>query len=132
MRLSYTNIRIVAFLFFTLIAYILCAANFGWDTTIFTFIKQLPYGDKLTHFVLIGGFAFFMNLILKNRTTAVLRWSFLLGSTIVFAFVTLEEFSQIYIPRRTFDLVDLACNYASIFLIGGLAKRVDLVYTSSG
>ncbi|MEM9887631.1 MAG: VanZ family protein [Bacteroidota bacterium] len=126
MKLSYNTIRIVAFLFFTLIAYILFSANFGWKNAFFIFINDLPYGDKVTHFLLIGGFAFFMNLVLKNRTTAIMKWSFLLGSVIVFTFVTFEEFSQIYIPRRTFDLGDLVCNYAGIFLIGSLAKRIEV------
>jgi hypothetical protein len=33
--------------------------------------------------------------------------------------------SRYFLPRRSFDLMDLACNYAGIFGFGMLATRIE-------
>jgi hypothetical protein len=50
--------------------------------------------------------------------------SFLLGSMIVAVLCTIEEFTQIRIPWRTFDYGDLAADYAGILFFGWLARRL--------
>ncbi|MEM6700379.1 MAG: VanZ family protein [Bacteroidota bacterium] len=118
-----TRVQLLAFMFFGLIFTIFIAATMGWTSAL---LAKVPYGDKLMHFFLIGGFAFFMNLLLRNRKILVGKWVILLGSTLVFALMTVEEFSQMFVTTRTFDLVDLACNYAGIFFIGRLSKKVEV------
>lgn len=117
------KIRLLAFAFFALILTVFIAATMGWTSAL---LAKVPYGDKLMHFFLIGGFAFFMNLLLRNRKISVGKWAILLGSTLVFALMTVEEFSQLFVSTRTFELVDLACNYAGIFVIGRLSKKVEV------
>lgn len=118
-----TKIQILAFIFFALILSIFIAATMGWTSAL---LAKVPYGDKFMHFFLIGGFAFFMNLLLRNRKVSIGKWAILLGSTLVFALMTVEEFSQMFVSTRTFDLMDLACNYVGIFIIGGLSSKVKI------
>ncbi|MBS1794357.1 MAG: VanZ family protein [Acidobacteria bacterium] len=87
------------------------------------FVGNIPYGDKLGHFCLMGGFAFFANLVLDARTFRLWKIdNLLLGSAIVVVLVTLEEISQIFVSGRTFDPGDLFFDYLGIFLFGELAR----------
>jgi polysaccharide biosynthesis protein VpsQ len=46
-----------------------------------------------------------------------------LGCLIIAVAMTIEEFSQIWIPNRTFDLMDLAANYLGISIAGWIRIR---------
>ena len=76
------------------------------------------------HFVLIGASAGLLNLALGLRTVRWFGRAWLLGSVIIVIFCTLEEISQHWLPARSFDLLDLAGDYAGIFCFGWLAKRI--------
>jgi VanZ family protein len=89
---------------------------------LFRFVRQTPGGDKAGHLLLMGLFAFLVNLALSCRRIKIGRLNLLLGSLIVMLLVTLEEFSQRFVRYRTFDLVDLAFDYTGIFLFGLLAS----------
>ncbi len=92
------------------------------------FIGYLPFGDKIGHFCLMGMFSFLLNLTLNAKSVGFGKFRYLLGSLIVLALVTLEEFSQIFISGRSFDLGDLAFDYLGIFLFGELARFVCQKY----
>lgn len=92
---------------------------------LFRFIRKTPYGDKLGHFVLMGLFSFIVNLALRCKKVRWWKLNLLAGSLIVALLVTLEEFSQLFIKHRTFDLKDLAFDYAGIFLFGQLAYWIS-------
>lgn len=86
----------------------------------FALITSHPGLDKAGHFLLIGGFAFFVNLALGLR-----QWrGFLLGSLLVAVACLAEEISQLWFPARTFDLLDLVADLAGILFFGWLARRV--------
>ena len=89
---------------------------------LFRFVRQTPYGDKAGHFLLMGLFSLIINLALSCRKIRIGRFSLLTGSLIVMLVVTLEEFSQIFVRYRTFDLSDLFFDYTGIFLFGLLAN----------
>jgi len=86
----------------------------GQDILFFKLIEHVPMGDKFAHITLVGTLAFLLNLILGAKTFTIRKMELLLGSCIVFGIMTVEEFSQIYIPMRNFDLVDLMANYLGI------------------
>jgi VanZ family protein len=88
---------------------------------LFRRVREMPYGDKLGHFVLMGLFSFLLNMALGCRTWRIGRIHLLRGSLIVALVVTLEEFSQLFVPYRTFDPGDLLCDYIGIFSFGMLA-----------
>jgi len=90
------------------------AANTGRELMFFQMLEYIPMGDKLAHVVLIGTLAFLLNLLLGGKTFTVRGVQILLGSCIVFGFITIEEFTQMYIPTRNFDWMDLMANYIGI------------------
>ena len=104
---------------------ILCVIVFLADQKrfqfLFKFIRETPYADKVGHFFLMGGFSFILNMAMNCATMKVWRFRLLKGSLIVALIVTLEEFSQLFIRYRTFDLIDLTCDYLGIFLFARLA-----------
>ena len=65
-----------------------------------------------------------LNLALGRRTVLFSGRGWLLGSVLIVIFCTLEEISQHWLPARSFDLLDLAGDYAGIFCFGSLAKRI--------
>ncbi|HEV2913166.1 MAG TPA: VanZ family protein [Pyrinomonadaceae bacterium] len=91
---------------------------------LFRRVREMPYGDKLGHLVLMGLFSFLLNTALECRTLRILKIELLRGSLIVALVVTLEEFSQLFIRYRSFDPVDLLFDYLGIFSFGLLAYHL--------
>ena len=118
------RIKILLVVYFFVLAFIIFVADRKGTRYLLDFVGNIPYGDKIGHFCLMGGFAFLLNLVLDARTIKFWKLAFLSGSLIVVVIVTLEEFSQIFIRGRTFDLGDLFFDYLGIFLFGELAKFI--------
>ncbi len=93
-------------------------------TNYYAFVGEIPFGDKIGHFLLMGVFSFLLNPALNAKTFQFFRFNCLLGSLMVFGLVTIEEFSQIFISGRTFDLKDLFFDYAGIYIFGELARFI--------
>ncbi len=110
--------------FFVFVGFVLFSATFQLDW-FRLFLYYVPHGDKFGHFVLVGGLAFCANVLLKLKTVQFFNHNFLLGSLLVFIFMTFEEFSQMFIATRNFDLLDLFFNYFGILTIGYLAYLTD-------
>jgi hypothetical protein len=89
---------------------------------LFSFIRAIPGGDKLGHFVLMGLFAFLANLSLRCRTIRIAGKQVLLGSLIVITIITIEELSQRLIPFRSFDLFDLMADYLGVITLSRAAR----------
>ena len=106
------------------IACVIWIMDSGRGRPIYTLVGQVPYGDKLGHFVLIGLLCLLLNLALKGKTTPVMNRLVLTGSAWLGLIVVLEEISQRFIEHRTFDLVDLAADFAGILVAGVLARRL--------
>jgi VanZ family protein len=114
----------LAALFFGLICVIVLIANAGLGGRYFGLLFQLPYGDKIGHFFLMGTFSLLVNLALGARTVRFGRFTPLLGTLIVLFIVTLEEFSQNWVDTRTFSLLDLAFDWAGIWVFGRIAAII--------
>ena len=84
-------------------------------------LYAFPNGDKVGHFLLMGGVSFCANLAWAARRVHLWGWRPLLGSLLVALAVTLEEFSQLLFATRTFDLLDLAASLGGIWLLGQAA-----------
>jgi len=100
------------FSFFLLLSYIIFLAdtsslNFGWEI-----VRVIPYGDKVMHAVLYGVMAMLLNYGLGYRTIH----KFQLGTVIVLLFAVIEEFSQVFITTRTFDIGDLLADLTGVVL----------------
>ncbi len=86
-------------------------------------VNSLPFGDKAGHFVLIGTMAHLLNFALRFKVLSVGRLGSQLGGLLVLTVITGEEFSQIWIPGRTFDLGDLVANSLGVAVAELVARR---------
>ncbi|HEX8738319.1 MAG TPA: VanZ family protein [Pyrinomonadaceae bacterium] len=116
------RIKILAALYILVLAGIVVLADIKETQYLFRPVRRLPYGDKIGHFLLMGMFSLVVNLILKARAVRVWKLSYLLGSLIVLVIVTTEEFSQIFVRGRSFDLTDLAADWSGIIIFGEMAR----------
>lgn len=96
---------IIAAAFFLFICWIIFEANMNRDLAILSWVKLIPNGDKIGHFILYGCLAFLANLAFAYRFVKyrVLQ----IGGILVLTFAIGEEFTQIWISNRTFDYVDI-------------------------
>ena len=123
-----SKIKILTAVYILIITAIIVIANVKSTQYLLKFSGGIPYFDKIGHFILMGGFSFLVNLALKAKTFSVWKFKYLLGSLIVLTVVTLEEFSQIFVSGRAFDVGDLAADYLGIFLFGELARFIYTGY----
>ncbi len=99
---------------------IIFANDLGRIRTIINWINSVPFGDKVGHTIFIGTLAYLLNYALADRLVRIGHYKILLGCIIIAVAMTAEEFSQIWIPSRTFDFLDLAANYFGITIAGWL------------
>ncbi len=116
--------KILLIVYVFVLAVIIFIASQKGTRYVLNFVGDIPYGDKLGHFLLMGGFSFLLNLVLNAKTFGFGKFRYLLGSLIVLVVVTLEEISQIFIAGRTFDWGDLVFDYLGIFVFGELARFI--------
>jgi polysaccharide biosynthesis protein VpsQ len=125
--------KLITIIFIGLFVAILIGADKGALPGFVRSLYAFPGGDKIGHFLLMGALSWLINLSLRARLAPVLSRNILLGSAIVFVFVTLEEISQLWLKSRSFSLLDLGFSYAGIFCGGRLAllalrrKRTTIV-----
>lgn len=98
---------------------VICASN-GWFSATFAWVKSYA-SDKALHFTLVGTMALLLNLSFNCAAIRPDKRWLMWGTTIMLVVATVEEFSQIFVPKRTFDLLDLSCNYLGIMVLGRLA-----------
>ncbi len=118
------RIKIITVIYVFILAGIVVLADARQTQYLFASIRSLPFGDKIGHFCLMGTFSWLVNLTLKAKIIQIWKLNYLLGSLIVLTLVTTEEFSQIFISGRTFDLIDLIFDYAGIFIFGETARFI--------
>jgi hypothetical protein len=105
-----------------LLGYIIWSATTEHPSIFFRIINQAPYGDKLSHFLLVGLLTLLVNLSFRNRRISIGSRKWLLGSVLVLIVITLEELSQSLIPSRELDAMDLLANYLGVLVFGHVAK----------
>jgi len=115
------TIRLLTIIYVGLILTLIFMVDQGKYVEFFMFIHQIPFADKIGHFILIGLLAFSINLSLQCSTITLMKRQILKGSFIVFIFITLEEGSQYFIASRQFDIGDLLANYLGILFFSWLA-----------
>lgn len=116
------KILLVVYVF--VLAVIIFIASRKGTRSLLDFVGGIPYGDKLGHFFLMGGFSLLLNLVLDAKNVDLWKFRCLLGSLIVAIVVTLEEISQIFVAGRTFDGGDLVFDYLGIFIFGEAARFI--------
>ena len=114
------HVATIAFAVF--LALLVVLANSGAGTHVLLQISRaVPGNDKTVHFALMGTMALLLNLSWGARRWRLGPVPVLKGTVLVAVVVTLEEWSQLFVRRRSFSLEDLAYDYLGILLIGQLA-----------
>ena len=109
------------FIFISSIIFIADNANYNFALR---WVGAIPYGDKLGHATLYGVMAMLLNYGLSYRKIKGVQ----LGAVLVLTFAILEEFSQIYIPSRTFDLYDILADIVGVLIFSKLKKANKYYY----
>ena len=108
--------------FAVFLSFVIRIANTGRGGRYWSFLDRIPYGDKLGHMLLMGTLCFLLNMALRCRTVPLGgEVRIFLGTLLVALFVLGEEISQIFLPSRTFDFVDLLADAIGIALASWLA-----------
>lgn len=114
-------------IFFSFILSLIVLADLDKKNLIMDIGRAVPWGDKIGHFALFGILALLLNMALRFRQIRIhSRW-FHLGSVLVFAFATVEEFSQLAFSARTFDLIDLTFDLLGIGILSSVSFRKLLI-----
>jgi hypothetical protein len=116
------NIKYLTVIYIFCLLTLIAVVDLGNYKSFFHLVYAIPYGDKVGHFILIGLLAFAVNLSFGGRKVKLFKHFEVHGLIIVLAIVTFEEFTQLLVETRTFDLGDLGCDYAGIFVFGQLAR----------
>ena len=113
----------LAFFFTLFIILIIILADLG-QLGFLKILNQIPFGDKIGHFVLYGILTLLLDLSLTralpnpNRKLIILRIASILA-----LLIGLEEYSQQFFAKRTFDLVDLTFSYLGVTFFSWLALK---------
>ncbi len=118
------KIRIICVLFGLFVGAIIYAADTGIGKPVFDFVRSFPLGDKISHFLLMGTLALLANLSLQCRTCGGGRFAPGVGTVLVALVVVAEEISQIWIPGRSFDLLDLTADFLGFACGEGAARAL--------
>ena len=111
-------------LFTLFIILIITLANLG-QLGFLKILNQLPFADKIGHFVLYGILTLLLDLTFTralpppSRKLVVLRIALILS-----LLIGLEEYSQQFFAKRTFDLVDLAFSYLGVIFFSWVALKI--------
>jgi len=89
--------------------------------------RAVPLGDKIGHFSLFGIMALLLNMTIKFRQIKIYIRRFHLGSIIVFVFAVMEEFTQLALSTRTFDLIDMVFDLLGIGILSSVAFRKHVI-----
>lgn len=114
-------------LFLAYASFVLCvlwAMDSGRGQIVQAFVDTHAYSDKLAHCVLMGILCLLLNVALSAPTVRILNRPVLKGSLWLGAIIVLEELSQLYVPHRTFDLLDLLADGIGILAAGAIARRL--------
>ena len=112
-------------LFALFIILIIVLADLG-KLGILEVVNQIPLGDKAGHFILYGILTLLLDLtlirVLPNRSPK--RVVVLIG-LILALIIGLEEYSQQFFAKRTYDLVDLTFSYLGVLFFSWRAMKIN-------
>lgn len=101
--------RIVVALYAALLLTIVVLADLGVLAGLVVWMHEVPGADKLAHFVFALGLGA-VTARASERVVVLGPLRFPRGLLWVAPIVLLEELSQLFVPGRTFDLLDLAAD----------------------
>jgi VanZ family protein len=110
----------IAVAYTALLVAVIFAADTGWLPRLVERVHDLPFCDKVLHFLLFGGLALVANLAFASRGRRSLARAIVIGSILALIVATAEEYSNRYFVRRDWSLGDLTANYLGVVCLGML------------
>jgi len=110
----------IALAYAAVLAAIIFSADAGWLPPFAERLHDLPFGDKVMHFLMFGGLALVANLALASRGRRTLARAIVIGSILVLIVATAEEYSNRFVSRRDWSFGDLTANYLGVACLGVL------------
>ena len=111
LRYNRVNVRLMFFLYCICIVSLLLLTDLGLIPEISAFLHGGFGRDKVAHFVLVGLFAWLFNSVFSLGYINLARLRIFVGTVVIVAVLTLEELTQLWIPTRHFELLDLLAGY---------------------
>jgi len=116
--------KYIAVFFFIFVIIIVVLADMGNLPRFLDVFYDIPNGDKLGHFGLFGLLNFFITrAFLSSFPSRPRGWVALSIGLTLALLITLEEFSQKFFAKRTFDLIDLFASLAGLLVGGWMALK---------
>ena len=113
----------ITVLFTLFILQVILWANTGTMPGALEMIYDFPNGDKVGHFILFGTLSFLVNKTTISMFKRSPKGIILSVSLILMLLVGFEEWTQQFLPNRTYSWIDLAFSYAGITLGAWLTWR---------
>ena len=121
----------ITILFALFIILIIVLADNG-QLGILKVVNQIPYGDKVGHFILYGILTLLIDLTLLRslpfHPSTGLRMSprrvTVISGLMLALLIGVEEFSQQFFASRTFSFRDLIAGYLGVIFFSWLALRI--------
>ena len=92
--------------------------NNNLANSFFILFVNIPYYDKIGHFILMGILAFLAVLSIAPILPYASFKSTIVVLSGVLLIIAVEECSQIFIVTRTFSLADFFCDFLGVSLFG--------------
>jgi VanZ family protein len=119
------KIQFSLLLFCAFLGLVIYTADVGAGARYWGWLANVPMGDKFCHCAFMFTLSALANLALRCRAIRLGRQTLLVGTVIVTIVVVAEEFSQIWIPGRNFDLLDLSADLVGIACGALIARRLQ-------
>jgi len=115
--------RVVLVAFILFLMWVILMADSGGARWLFEFVRHIPAGDKVGHFVLYGILSFLVNYVCSCAEFRFGNLRLKKGSVLIMIPVIVEEFTQLFFKTRSFDVLDLVAGALGIWFFGLVAAR---------
>ncbi len=84
----------------------------------YPFYVLIKHPDKLQHMILYAGFGFLLYFTFRNSSNALFfKYAFWFSLIVGTAYGASDELHQSFVPGRTASLLDLAADFAGVFIV---------------
>ena len=87
--------------------------------------KKIPFGDKFGHFFIYGCLVFLVNIATGFHRISIKGYKILTGVVLVGCFAIIEEFTQISLRTRNFELIDILADILGIAIFSYLSVSMN-------
>ena len=113
---------IPSLLFFIFICWVIVLTNLDQKLHFMRILEGVPHGDKVGHFLLYGFLAGLVNVALRFRRLNIWSLDINMAGVIVICFAIAEEFTQLALAIRTFEVADMLADVLGVWFFVFLSE----------